>query len=141
MLKKYFVLMIISLLTASTLFGATPKNPPFLILGKIPHYVGMLNDNWDNKKLALSEEQKEKLTKVRKNTIKTVMGLKKKLAILEQEVADKILSGSTPKELLANLEVIAKYKIKASTAHLNCAYQTNKILSKEQLSTLYELSK
>ena len=141
MLKKYFVLMIISLLTASTLFGATPKNPPFLILGKIPHYVGMINDNWDNKKLALSEEQKEKLTQVRKNTIKKVMKLKKRLATLEQEVANNILSGSTPKELQEKLKVIANYKIKATTAHLNCAYRTQQILSKEQLSTLNKLSK
>ena len=132
--------MIISILTASTLFGATPKNPPFLILGKIPHYVGMLKDNWDNEKLALNEKQKEKLLKVRKNTIKKVMKLKKRLVNLELEVADNVLSGSTPQELQEKLKVIAKYKIKATTAHLNCAYRTQQILSKEQLITLKKLS-
>ena len=133
--------MMISLLTASALSASTPKNPPFLILGKIPHYVGMLKDNWDNEKLSLNEKQKEQLLKVRKNTIKTVMGLKKRLAALEQEVADKALSGSTPQELEEKLKVIAKYKVKASMAHLNCTYKTQEILSKEQLATLNELSK
>jgi hypothetical protein len=132
--------MTISLLTATTLFSAS-ANSPFLITGKMPHYTGVLMNHWDNKKLDLNEKQKEKLLKVRKNTIKTVKRLKKKLAPLEQKVANKILSGSTPNELLTTLQTIAKYKIKASTAHLKCVYKTQEILSKEQLNILNGLSK
>ncbi|MCF6310430.1 MAG: hypothetical protein L3J19_08200 [Sulfurimonas sp.] len=137
MLKKYFALMVVSLLTITTLHAA--PGAPFLILGKIPHYTGTIKANWDNKELNFTQQQREKLLKVRKDTLRIVMGLKKKLALLEKEVAEKIMSGSKPKELFDIVNKIAKYKIKATKAHLKCVYRTKKILTKEQLEVLDEL--
>jgi hypothetical protein len=140
MLKKFFTLMVVSLLTITTLHAAGP-GAPFLIIGKMPHYTGILNANWENDKLNLTQEQKTKLLKVRKDTLKIVFGAKEKLAPLEKEVANKITSGSTPKELLPLLNKIAKYKIQATTAHLQCVYDTQETLSKKQLNILKGLSK
>lgn len=138
MLKKYFALMIISLLTMSTLHAAGPGSP-FLITGQMPHYTGIIKANWEDSKLNLTQEQKTKLLEVRKNTLNVVFAVKKKLAPLEQEVAQKILSGSTPKELSAIVNKIAQYKVEATTAHLQCIYDTQEILTKEQLNLLDEL--
>ncbi len=138
MLKKFFALMVVSLLTMTTLHAAGP-GAPFLIIGKMPHYTGILKANWEDKNLNLTKEQKTKLLKVRKDTLKIVFGAKKKLAPLEKEVANKIIAGSTPKELLAIVNKIAEYKVQATTAHLQCIYDTQKILTKEQLDLLDEL--
>ena len=138
MLKKFFALMVVSLLTITTLHAAGP-GAPFLIVGKMPHYTGILKANWEDKNLNLTKEQKTKLLKVRKDTLKIVFGTKKKLAPLEKEVANKIIAGSTPKELLAIVNKIAEYKVQATTAHLQCIYDTQKILTKKQLDLLDEL--
>ena len=130
--------MVVSLLTMTTLHAAGP-GAPFLIMGKMPHYTGILKANWEDKDLNLTKEQKTKLLKVRKDTLKIVFGVKKKLAPLEREVANKIISGSTPKELSAIVNEIAKYKIQATTAHLQCIYDTQVILTKKQLELLDEL--
>ncbi|MCW8896011.1 MAG: hypothetical protein OQK48_04390 [Sulfurimonas sp.] len=138
MLKNLFALMVISLLTMSSLHAAG-QGTPFLITGKMPHYTGIIKANWEDTRLNLTQEQKTKLVEVRKNTLNVVFAVKKKLAPLEQEVALKILSGSTPKELSTLVNKIAKYKIEATTAHLQCIYDTQEILSKEQLDLLGEL--
>jgi len=138
MLKKFFALMVVGLLTITTLHAAG-SGAPFLIMGKMPHYTGILKANWENDKLNLTKEQKTKLLQVRKNTLKIVFGVKKKLAPLEKEVANKIIAGSTPKELLAIVNKIAEYKVQATTAHLQCIYDTQKILTKKQLDLLNEL--
>ena len=127
--------MIISLIAVVSLHAAGPGSP-FLITGKMPHYTGILKANWEDSKLNLTQEQKTKLLEVRKNTLNAVFALKKKLAPLEQEVAQKILSGSTPKELSAIVNKIAQYKVEATTAHLQCIYDTQEILTKEQLNLL-----
>lgn len=138
MLKKIFALMVISLLTMTTLHAAGP-GAPFLIMGKMPHYTGIIKANWENDKLNLTQEQKTKLLKVRKDTLNVVFSVKKKLAPLEKEVANKIISGSTPKELSAIVNKIAEYKVQATTAHLKCIYDTQKTLTKEQLDLLSKL--
>lgn len=138
MLKKHFALLVVSLLTITTLHAAGP-GAPFLILGKIPHYTGTIKANWDNKELNFTQKQREELLKVRKDTLRIVMGLKEKLAPLEKEVAQKIMSGSKPEELVDTVNQIATYKVQATTAHLKCVYRTKKILTKEQLEVLDKL--
>ena len=109
----------------------------FLIMGKMPHYTKLLMQKWDDPKLALTDEQKKALEKVRKETMSAVLEIKPQLAKLEQEIADKILHGATPDSLKADVEKVAKLKTKATMAHLKCIYDTQKVLTESQLKYLF----
>jgi len=108
-------------------------------MGMIPHMTMKVKQNWNNEELALNENQKIELLKIRKETISSVMPLKKQIAPLEKEVASKILSGSKPSELVSLVNKIATLKIEATKVHLTCVYKTQKILNKKQLEILNNL--
>lgn len=135
--KKIFVVLTILVVAFSQLNAA--KRAPFLINDMIPHLTMDLKNNWENKELSLKDKQKEKLLIVRKETISSVMSLKKKLAPLEKEIASKIKMGATPEELMSLVNKVAKLKVKATKTHLNCVYRTQNILSKKQLKLLSTL--
>jgi len=137
MLKKYLIIFITLLLIPSLAY--TAQKPPFLILNTIPHYTGKIKANWDNKELALSEGQKVKLLKIRKETMKGISSIKKKISILKAEVIEKFEFNSELKEFNSNIDEIATYKIKATKIHLKCAYETKKVLTSEQLDLLMML--
>jgi len=136
--KKLLLVSIAFAISLTSLSAA--KRAPFLINGVMPHYTKDIKMNWDNKELALSDSQKDKLLVVRQDTMQSVMSLKKEIAPLEKEVASKIKAGSTPQELMPLVEKIAKLKSAATKAHLNCLYRTQNILSKVQLNVLNNLS-
>lgn len=128
-------LLLVFLLLATSLMA----KPPFLSQGYIPHYTKKIAKNWDNDFLDLTAEQKTKLIKVRKDTMKAIGNLKTKLQPLEQELADKVVSGVPPKQLRNLVKQIAKYKEAATMVHLRCVSNTQKILTKEQLDLLPSL--
>jgi chorismate mutase len=129
-----YLLLVFLLLGASLM-----AKPPFLSQGYIPHYTKKIAKNWDNDFLELTDEQRVKLIKVRKNTMKSLGNLKAKLEPLEQKLADKIVSGTPPKQLRNLVKQIAKYKEAATMVHLRCVYNTQKILTKDQLDLLPSL--
>ncbi len=116
--------------------GGSKKSPPFLITGKMPHLTKLLMNEWDNPKLNLSTEQKEKLLVVRKETIAGVQTLTKKISPLEEQVAEGIFAKQTPEELSSLVQTIAKLKAEATMVHLLCIYNTSEILDTQQLEFL-----
>lgn len=137
MIKKFLFAISFIVLGFTTL--QAENRAPFLIMDMIPHMTMEIKKNWDNKELALDEKQKIELEQIREETMAGVMDAKKKLAPLENEVATKILSGSTLQELESLVNEIAKYKVEATKTHLNCVYKTQKVLSKKQLEILKNL--
>ncbi|MDX2493924.1 MAG: hypothetical protein QNK27_03065 [Desulfuromusa sp.] len=116
--------------------GMSKKTPPFLITGKMPHLTKLLMKQWDNPKLNLSTEQKDKLLVVRKETIAGVQTLAKKITPLEEQVAEGIFAKQTPEELSSLVQTIAKLKAEATMVHLRCIYETSKVLDTQQLELL-----
>jgi Spy/CpxP family protein refolding chaperone len=91
---------------------------------------------WDSQELALTKEQKQKLLKIRKETLKTISQIKAKVAKLEASIKSKLDNGASPKELKKKIKKLAKLKRKATMTHLKCIYQTKKVLSKKQLQII-----
>ena len=139
--KKCIITLTLLLISFSAVSGMAQGNgeknsPPFLINGKMPHMTKLLMQQWDNADLHLSEEQKQKLLVVRKDTIGGVQTLGKEIAPLENQIAEGIRSGKTPEELKAVVQSVAKLKTEATMVHLRCLASTRAILSKEQVSLL-----
>jgi hypothetical protein len=112
------------------------NSEPFLITGKMPHVTMKVKQNWDNKELALTDAQKEKLLGVRKATMSAVMKLTKEIASLEDEVSKATMSGAKSESLKEKVEQIAKLKAKATIAHIDCIYDTKNILDEGQFGML-----
>ncbi|MCF6331208.1 MAG: hypothetical protein L3I99_06645 [Sulfurimonas sp.] len=117
---------------------AQPLKPskPFLIQGKLPHLVSTVKILWDDDDLALSDEQKEKLTIVKKNTKKQVKNLAKEINKLQSYIVKATLDGMQPKNLKDDMYKLAKLRADASMVHLECIYNTREILSPEQLKII-----
>lgn len=120
----------------STEKGVSSESSPFLITGKMPHLTKLLMKQWDNPKLNLSTEQKDKLLMVRKETIAGVKTLTKKITPLEEQVAEGIFAQQTPEGLSSLVQNIAKLKTEATMVHLRCIYDTSGILDTQQLEFL-----
>ena len=113
-------------------------NSPFLINKEaLPHMTKILVQNWDKGTLNLSDEQKEKLLVVRKNTIGAVRKIKKQLAPLEAAIIEAVVDGEDPKSVSAKVDEVAKLKAEATKVHLKCITDTVEILSDEQMETLF----
>jgi hypothetical protein len=135
------LLMTVSLLTVDLMAqgngkGKQNSNSPFLITGKMPHLTKLLMKQWDNPELHLSDEQKNKLLVVRKETIGNAQRLGKEITPLEKQVAEAILSGEEADSLQSIVQTIAKLKAEATMVHLRCIYNTQKILNQQQLDFL-----
>ena len=115
------------------------KDSPFLIVGKLPHLTKLLIEKWDNPDLQLSEEQKTKLLLVRKVTISGVQKLGQEIVSLEKQVAEGIFADKTPNELHSLVQAIAELKAEATMIHLQCIYDTSKILNQQQLDVLKKM--
>ena len=113
--------------------------PPFLSQGYIPHYTKKIANNWDNDFLELSDTQKLKLLKIRKDTMGGLNKLKALLEPVEQELADRIQKNEKPEDLKELIQKIADYKSKATMIHLHCVYNTQQVLTRDQLDLLPSL--
>ena len=115
---------------------APKPSKPFLIMGKLPHYTGLVKLFWDDEDFALTPDQKKKLMVVRKDTMSGVKPLGKQINRLENEVVHAVLNGKSPKSLQAKVDKIAALKAKATQIHLACIYNTQNILTKAQLELI-----
>jgi Spy/CpxP family protein refolding chaperone len=103
-------------------------------MGKMPHLTKQVMMNWDE--LELSKDQKEKLTKIRIETMSAVKTLTPQIATLENEVAKATMSGEKPENLKEKVDQIAKLKAKATMAHIKCIHDTKRVLTDRQLEVL-----
>ncbi len=131
-----FSLSAVDLMAQGNGKGKQNSNSPFLITGKMPHLTKLLMKQWDNPELHLSDEQKNKLLVVRKETIENAQRLGKEITPLEKQVAEATLSGEEPDSLQPLVQSIAKLKTEATMVHLRCIYNTQKILNQQQLDFL-----
>ncbi|WP_457746233.1 Spy/CpxP family protein refolding chaperone [Sulfurimonas sp.] len=138
--KFLTLLMATTLLTTvgTTTLSAAQKQQakPFLIQGKLPHLTMMVKAMWDDKDLALTSAQKKELLKIRKKTITAAKSLNKKIMMLEDQVVLASNVGENPKKLKKDVYDIATYRAQATMVHLECIYNTRKVLTQEQLDIL-----
>ncbi len=134
--KGETVKKILLLLTAACVLMYAQNSKPFLITGKMPHVTKSIKQNWNNKELALTDAQKERLLKVRSETMGAVMKLTKEITLLEDEVAKATILGAKPESLKAKVEQISKLKARATIVHINCIYNTKNILDEKQFEML-----
>ena len=114
------------------------KSSPFLITGKIPHLTKLLMQQWDDPELNLSDQQKPKLLKIRKETLTKVRDLAPEIGSLENQVADGILAGKTAEDLSSIVMTIAKLKAEETMIQLRCIDATQKVLDQRQLDVLLD---
>jgi Spy/CpxP family protein refolding chaperone len=132
-------LLITATFTPSVLSANAPKKAqakPFLIQGKLPHLTMMVKMMWDDKDLALTKVQKQKLLKIRKETIGGIKKLKPKIMALENKIVQASNSGANPASLKKDLYKLANLRAKASMIHLRCIYNTRKVLTQDQRDIL-----
>jgi len=110
------------------------KTKPFLIQEKLPHLTGIVKILWNDKDLALTNEQKKKLMVVRKDTMTGAKSLNKEIIALENEIVKASLNGASPESLKSKVSALASLRAEATMVHLACIYNTRKILTKKQLS-------
>ena len=112
-------------------------NSPFLINKEnLPHLTGLLVKNWDKAGLGLSDEQKEKLLVIRKETRTGVKKVKMQIQELEAEVIDAMIDRESPSTVESQVDKIAKLKAEVTKIHLKCISNTTAILSDEQIEFL-----
>jgi len=129
--------VLVSSLVLTSLNASSVKSAkPFLIHGKLPHLTGMVKILWDDEDFALTTEQQKKLTIVRKNTISRAKALGKEVNSLESKIVLASEKGATPESLKADVNRLASLRAQATMVHLECIYNTRKVLSDEQLYIL-----
>jgi len=116
-------------------------NSPFLIKHGLPHMTKMIMKNWDDAKLALTPEQKEKLLVVRKETMGSIMKLKPEVLALEKEIVQASKAGTKASELKVKVEKLASLEAELTMVHLTCLENSNTILSEEQVGYLMDMKK
>jgi len=114
------------------------ESSPFLIKRGLPHLTKMLMKSWDDPKLALTHEQKEKLLEVRKTTMNGIMRLKPEIMKLKREIIRESHHGSKAAALKDKVEKLASFEAGATMIHLDCLEKTKNILSKPQYKYLMQ---
>ena len=113
-------------------------NSPFLINKEaLPHMTKILIQNWDKATLGLSDEQKQKLLVVRKNTMGAIRKIKKQLAPLEAAIIEAAVDGEVSESIDAKVDEVAKLKAQATKVHIKCIVDTVEILNDEQMEILF----
>ena len=113
------------------------QNSPFLINSeRLPHLTKLLIQNWDKTKLGLTDDQKKKLLKVRKETLTAVKTLKPQIKELEDDIADEIKDGESPESVDTQIQKVAKLKAEATKVHLKCIADTIAVLDEKQIEFL-----
>ena len=144
MKNKLLTLLSATLLTTSvevTTLQAQPntqqkQQKPFLIQGKLPHLTMMVKMLWNDEDLALTPKQKEALLKIRKETISQAQMLGRQIFKLENQIVEASNHGANPENLKDDVFKLAELRAKATMVHLECIYNTRKILTKDQLYIL-----
>ena len=130
-----FVKMIKEILTNDKMNAL--QNSPFLINNEgLPHLTKLLLVTWDKAALGLTDEQKEKLLVVRKETLSKVKKIKQKLQVLEAEIIEAMVDGEALDKIKPQVEEVAKLKVKATMVQLKCLKESMAVLTEEQLEFL-----
>jgi hypothetical protein len=108
-------------------------NSPFLIKHGLPHMSKMIMPYMNDPSFNLSADQKEKLTRVRVNTMSVIMETKQKVMALRKEIVNASTSGTKSADLEEKVAKLALLQGTATMAHLKCIEQTKEILTKDQL--------
>ena len=124
--------------TATLSANSTKKaqSKPFLIQGKLPHLTMMVKMMWEDKDLALTPAQKQKLLKIRRDTISGAQKLNQEIMALEDKIVKASNDGVNPESLKKDVFKLADLRAEATMLHLNCIYKTRKILTQDQLDIL-----
>ena len=108
-------------------------NSPFLIKHGLPHLSKMIMPYLDDPSFNLTADQKEKLTKVRVNTMGVIMETKPKVIALRKSIVNASTSGTNSVDLKDKVAKLALLQATATMAHLKCIEETKAILTKDQL--------
>jgi len=108
-------------------------NSPFLIKHGLPHLSKDVMKNWDNPAFALTSEQKERLTAVRKETMGSVKKLKPEVMALKKEIVQASTSGTKASDLKEKVNKLASMEAEATIVQLKCIEKTKNILTKDQI--------
>jgi len=108
-------------------------NSPFLIKHGLPHLSKMVMPYLDDPSFNLTADQKEKLTKVRVNTMGVIMETKPKVIALRKSIVNASTSGTSAVDLKDKVAKLALLQATATMAHLKCIEETKAILTKDQL--------
>jgi cytochrome c len=114
------------------------KFKPFLITSGIPHLTAVININWDDEELNLTDKQKEKLLKIRKKTLMALKDLKLEIKELEDFIIKSIQDDESKKELFSMVEELGDLKVKATKIHIECVQDTKNTLTKDQVKFVME---
>ncbi|MBD3790312.1 MAG: hypothetical protein IE885_08140 [Campylobacterales bacterium] len=109
------------------------QNSPFLIKFGLPHMTKMVMQHWDEPAFALTNEQKEQLLKVRKETMGAVIQIKPEVIALRNEIVSAGTSGASADSLKEKVEKLASLEANATMVQLRCIEKTKEILNKDQL--------
>jgi len=131
-------LLLVSSLPANLSANASKpvKAKPFLIQGKLPHLTMMVKMMWNDKDLALTPKQKEKLLQIRKETLHGAKKLNQEIIALENKIVAASNKGVDPQKLKGDVYKLAKLRAAATMIHLKCIYNTRKVLTQEQRDIL-----
>ena len=137
-MKQKLITLVATLAMGATLLSAAPTEAPkpFLIQDKLPHLSSAIKVLWDDADLALSENQKIRLTKVREETVSSLQALNKQIIPLEAKIVAQAQAGKAPNELKADIENLATLRAQATLIHITCIYNTKLILSKKQFEII-----
>ncbi len=108
----------------------------FLIASGMPHLTKLLMQQWENKTLALSPEQKKRLLVVRDNTMKEVKRITPRIKGLEKTIIRKTMAKESPKIIEPMVKKLAQLKAQATNVHVRCIYETLGILTQKQMAEL-----
>ncbi len=108
-------------------------NSPFLIKHGLPHLSKMIMPYMNDPVFNLTADQKDKLIKVRANTMSTIMEIKPKVMALRKSIVNASTSGTKPEDLKEKVVELALLEATATMTHLKCIEETKVILTKDQL--------
>lgn len=113
------------------------KSSPFLMnQDSLPHLTKILLENWTKGTLNLTDEQKEKLLRVRQDTLIGVKKIKKILSNLEPEIIEMVVDNQDRFKIERKLKEVASLKVKASLIQFKCLQDSIKNLNDKQIDLL-----
>jgi len=119
---------------------AFPKDY-FMVNQNLPFLVGVSLFHPQSDTLKLSKEQLEKLITMKNTTVPAAAKIAKKIKSMEFELAKAMIEKhKEPKSQFELVEKISKLRTNLTKAHLQCIYDIQNILTKEQFKTLITLA-
>jgi hypothetical protein len=116
------------------------RHAPFLLnQSALPKITQLLMKNWGKGKLGLSEEQKKKLSSIRKEVIKGIKNIKEELYHIERDIIEMTIYADELELIEIKVKKASKLKAEATMIQIKCIIQSVEILNEEQLSVLVPL--